>query len=190
MEEACLYECDANMGAFRKYSDEEKALCTADGVAVGATVTKADGSSYTCVEKWDKSENVENAWEIHQMPIKASYADAFYRACANDYFCDSGSFWTCEALYHQELERNATRAAELAANKTKAEEEEAARLKAELEAEKDKGLPAWAIALIVVLSAAGLLCCILFVVLVVKEKQGKPMFVTMPDDKDVQMNKA
>ena len=31
----------------------------------------------------------------------------------------------------------------------------------------------------------------LFVVLVAKEKQGKPMFVTMPDDnKDAQMNKA
>ena len=162
MEEACLYECDANMGAFRKYTDEEKALCTADGVAVGATVTKADGSSYTCVKKGD-SENAENAWEIHQMPIKASYADAFYRACANDYFCDSGSFWTCHAEYHAHLKS---------------------------EAEKDKGLPAWAIALIVVLSAAGLLCCILFVVLVVKEKQGKPMFLTMPDDKDVQMNKA
>ena len=189
MEEACLYECDANLGAFRKYSDEEKALCTADGVAVGATVTKADGSSYTCVKKGD-SENAENAWEIHQMPIKASYADAFYRACANDYFCDSGSFWTCDAEYHAHLKSEAARAAELAANKTKADEEEAARLKAELEAEKDKGLPAWAIALIVVLSAAGLLCCILFVVLVVKEKQGKPMFVTMPDDKDVQMNKA
>ena len=162
MEEACLYECDANLGAFRKYSDEEKALCTADGVAVGATVTKADGSSYTCVKKGD-SENAENAWEIHQMPIKASYADAFYRACANDYFCDSGSFWTCHAEYHAHLKS---------------------------EAEKDEGLPAWAIALIVVLSAAGLLCCILFVVLVVKEKQGKPMFLTMPDDKDVQMNKA
>ena len=81
------------------------------------------------------------------MPIKASYADAFYRACANDYFCDSGSFWDCHAEYHAHL-------AELAANKTKAEE----KLKLELEAEKknkDKGLPAWAIALIVVLSLLG-----------------------------------
>jgi len=175
VEEACMYECDANMGVFRKYTDEEKALCTADGVAANATVTKADGSTYTCV-------GAENAWEIHQMPIKASYADAFYRACANDYFCDSGSFWDCHAEYHAHL-------AELAANKTKAEE----KLKLELEAEKknkDKGLPAWAIALIVVLSLLGLLCCTLFLVLVVKEKQGKPMFVTMADDKDVQMNKA
>ena len=37
------------------------------------------------------------------MPIKASYADAFYRACANDQFCDSGSFWDCKGLYHQYL---------------------------------------------------------------------------------------
>ena len=213
VEEACMYECDASMGAFRKYTDEEKALCKADGVAAGATVTKSDGSTYTCVKQSD--ENAENAWEIHQvgltltrnahpnpnpnpnpsqMPIKASYADAFYRACANDYFCDSGSFWTCHAEYHAHLEA---------------------------EKNKDTDLPAWAIALIAVLAvlgtpvpssplaqprrpaappcraallippcAAGLICCILFVVLVVKEKQGKPMFVTMADDKDVQMNKA
>ena len=106
------------------------------------------------------------------MPIKASYADAFYRACANDYFCDSGSFWDCHAEYHAhlaELAANKTKAEEEAAaklkleleaekKKTKAEEEEAAKLKLELEAEKknkDKGLPAWAIALIVVLSLLG-----------------------------------
>ena len=67
VEEACMYECDANMGAFRKYTDEEKALCTADGVAAGATVTKADGSTYTCVEQSDA--NAENAWEIHQVRL-------------------------------------------------------------------------------------------------------------------------
>ena len=33
-------------------------------------------------------------------------------------------------------------------------------------------------------------CCIGVVMLVMKEKQGKPMFVNMPAEKDVQMNKA
>jgi hypothetical protein len=31
------------------------------------------------------------------------YADAFYRACANDRFCDTGSFWSCKGQYHQYL---------------------------------------------------------------------------------------
>jgi len=31
------------------------------------------------------------------------YADAFYRACANDQFCDTGSFWSCKGQYHQYL---------------------------------------------------------------------------------------
>ena len=37
---------------------------------------------------------------------------------------------------------------------------------------------------------AGLTCCIGVVMLVMKEKQGKPLFVTMPADNDVQMSKA
>ena len=177
VEEACMYECEASISAFRKYSNEEKALCKADGVAVGATVTKpSDGSTYTCVADAWKPKNSENSWEIHQMPIKASYADAFYRACANDQFCDSGSFWACEGLYHQHLNTEA----ELAANKTRddaaaaeaktaaaeaakakaaadlaAESKLAAELEADLKAEKDKGLEGWAIALIVILLLLG-----------------------------------
>jgi len=192
VEEACLYECDVNMGHFRKYTDEEKALCKADGVAVGANVTKADGSSYTCVADAWEPKNSENAWEIHQMPIKASYADAFYRACANDQFCDSGSFWACKGLYHQHLDAEAALTAELAANETKAAEALEAQLAADLKAEQDKkDLPDWAIALIIILGLLGLTCCIGVAMLVTKEKQGKPMFVTMDvPDKDVQMNKA
>ena len=93
--------------------------------AAGANVTLKDGSTYTCVKDPWAPKNAENKWEIHQMPIKASYADAFYRAhpnpnpktnpdpktnpnpnhryadafyraCANDQFCDTGSFWSCK----------------------------------------------------------------------------------------------
>jgi len=135
VEEACMYECEASISAFRKYSDEEKALCKADGVAVGATVTKpSDGSTYTCVADAWKPKNSENSWEIHQMPIKASYADAFYRACANDQFCDSGSFWACEGLYHQHLNTEA----ELAANKTRDDAAAAAAKTAAAEAAEAK----------------------------------------------------
>ena len=156
MEEACLYECEASISAFRKYSDEEKALCKADGVAVGATVTKpSDGSTYTCVADAWKPKNSENSWEIHQMPIKASYADAFYRACANDQFCDSGSFWDCKGLYHEHLDAEAALALELAAKETAAAAAAEAQLAADLKAEKDKGLEAWAICLIIILALLG-----------------------------------
>ena len=155
VEEACMYECEASISAFRKYSDEEKALCKADGVAVGANVKKADGSTYTCVpDAWDPK-NSENSWEIHQMPIKASYADSFYRACANDQFCDSGSFWDCKGLYHEHLDAEAALANETAANETAAAAAAEARLAADLKAEQDKGLEAWAIALIVILGTLG-----------------------------------
>ena len=161
VEEACMYECEANIGAFRKYTDEEKTLCTAEGVAVGATVTKpSDGSSYTCVDGgidgWTGlPKNDEGVWQIKHMPIKASYADAFYRACFNDQFCDSGSFWDCKAKYHEHLDEVAAlavKAAELKANETAAAE---AQLAADLKAEKDKGLEGWAIALIVILLLLG-----------------------------------
>jgi len=199
VEEACMYECEANIGAFRKYTDEEKALCTADGVAIAATVTKDGGSSYTCVDGgidgWTGlPKNDEGVWQIHQMPIKASYADAFYRACANDQFCDSGSFWDCKAKYHEHLNEEAAlavKAAELKANETKAELAATAaaetKLAADLKAEKDKGLEAWAICLIIILALLGVTCCIGVVMLVSKEKQGKPMFMEMPADNSVQM---
>jgi len=110
VEEACMYECEVSMGLYRRFTDEQHTLCAkeVDGgppAAAGANVTLQDGSTYTCVkDPWaDPPKNEENKWEIHQMPIKASYADAFYRACANDQFCDSGSFWDCKGLYHQYL---------------------------------------------------------------------------------------
>lgn len=175
VEEACFYECDVNMGLFRRFTDDQHTACTAEGVAVGATVLLADGTDYTCVEEWGA--NAENKWEIHQMPIKASYADAFFRACANDYFCDAGGFWDCHANYWEhEAWKAEVLANETAANKTKADEE-ADRLAKELEAEKDKGLPVWAIILIILFGMLGVICCFGTLCLVTKEKQGKPLFV-------------
>jgi folate receptor len=205
VEEACFYECDVNMGLYRRFTDAQHAACTAEGVAVGATVTLADGSAYTCTDEWGA--NAENKWEIHQMPIKASYADAFYRACANDLFCDAGSFWTCKANYHAHLaemaeklanetaanataeaERVAQLAADLEKEKEKeaaaaanatAEAERAAQLAADLEKEENKGLEPWAMALIIVFAVLGVVCAAGLCLVVSKEKAGKPMFVDL-----------
>ena len=91
--EACMYECEVNTGLYRKYTDAQHAACSADGVAVGAAVTLSDGTAYTCTVHWGG--NHENRWQLHEMPIKASYADAWYRACVDDLFpggenCDGG----------------------------------------------------------------------------------------------------
>lgn len=60
MDEACFYECDHNIGKFRKYPQ--------------------------CFE----ANGDPNAWQIVNLPIKASYCDAWYNACQNDKFCTDG----------------------------------------------------------------------------------------------------
>ena len=68
--ENCFYECDKNVGKWRKHSD--------------------------CNEK-DADVNNHNAWQIEAMPIRASTADAMYEACKDDYFPDSKGMWGTEA---------------------------------------------------------------------------------------------
>ena len=100
VKEACLYQCDVNVALYRKYTDAQHFACSHEGVGDGQAVTLSDGTAYTCiVSKWGG--NDENKWQINAMPIKASYADAWYRACAGDYItggagsgCD-GSLYSC-----------------------------------------------------------------------------------------------
>ena len=128
-----MYECEVNTGLYRKYTDDQHKACS-NGTADGAAVILSDGTAYTCiVGAWGG--NDENKWQLHNMPIKASYADAWYRACANDLFpggdgCD-GDMFACAGSYHVQLA-------------------------ADLENEKNTGLETWAIALIVVIPS--LLC--------------------------------
>jgi folate receptor len=115
VEEACFYECEPNAGLFRRFTDEQHTLCTADGIADGAIVTLANGASYQCVASaWGGNE--ENRWELFRMPISAAYADAWYRACANDLFCGDGNYFGCSHDYHARLDAQTAEAAALAAN--------------------------------------------------------------------------
>ena len=91
--EACFYECDVNLGHFRRYTDAE--VAAAD-----------DGSSAA----W-------NTWQINQMPIKASYCDSFYTACYHDYFHTSGMFWTGYDAYEVAYADAVAAAKKKAANK-------------------------------------------------------------------------
>lgn len=57
-EESCFYECDRNMGKWRKHT--------------------------SCKD----AKNQSNGWQIESMPIKASYCNGWFDACKDDMFCE------------------------------------------------------------------------------------------------------
>lgn len=67
VQEACFYECDLNTGLWRKYAPHV----------------------------FNSSDENHNLWEVYRMPIKASYCDAWFSACRNDYFCGGGNYFEC-----------------------------------------------------------------------------------------------
>jgi len=84
VQEACFYECEPNAGLFRKF----KAQAT-DPNPFGANAQML----------FDPDNDETNAWEIHQMPIKASFCNAWHQACYNDFFCSqaNGNYFSCSA---------------------------------------------------------------------------------------------
>ena len=152
VQEACFYECEVNAGLYRRFTDEQHAACSATGVADGATVSLASGGSYTCVPSaWGG--NAENKWELFEMPIKASFADAWHRACANDLFCGGGDFFECAGNYHEQLAADALAA--------------------------ESALPVYGIVIIVVVSVLALVCILCVLCMIRKEKKGEPVFTNM-----------
>merc|ERR1712085_231258 len=133
VQEACFYECDPNMGFYRRFPN--------GGAPSAVNGTVFDEERYTDGE--------HNKWEVFGMPIKASFCDSWHQACSADMFCssDSGNFFSCAAEY-VELDKTQTVIV--------TEETEP-----------------WI--LVVLISGIVLvLGCIL--VLVYREKKGKPMF--------------
>lgn len=88
VQEACFYECDANVGFYRKYdADHYDPRCDAQS----GNYSPMYAASRLCSH---------NTWELHQMPIKASYCDAWYAACRADHFCAgrNGDFFSCAGV--------------------------------------------------------------------------------------------
>mmetsp|Transcript_6118 Transcript_6118/g.13349 ORF Transcript_6118/g.13349 Transcript_6118/m.13349 type:complete len:279 (+) Transcript_6118:105-941(+) len=115
--EACLYECEPSAGLYRLWDEAE-----------------SDHPDY-------------NEWQLHKMPIKKSFCDSWYTACANDYFCGSGDYFECAAYY----DANAEKAA----------------------AEGDNNGLVIGLSVVGAIAAVGLLFAFY---LVRREKQGKPVF--------------
>lgn len=79
--EACFYQCDTNAGLFRKHKAD-------------AAHPDPFGGAHPL---YDPTDEDTNAWRMKDMPIKASFCDAWWNACQEDYFCtsDGGSFFSC-----------------------------------------------------------------------------------------------
>mmetsp|Transcript_27758 Transcript_27758/g.52296 ORF Transcript_27758/g.52296 Transcript_27758/m.52296 type:complete len:294 (+) Transcript_27758:70-951(+) len=125
--ESCLYECEPSAGLFRKYNE-----------------TQTDDPDY-------------NTWQLHKMPIRKSFCDSWYTACANDYFCGEGDFFACSADYDKTQAMIASKEA------------------AALEEEENKKMTGLVIGLIVVgaLAVVGVNAAAF---LYYREKQGNPVF--------------
>jgi len=132
VQEACLYECDVNTANYRKCTDEQ-----ADNNVVLEDGTDCSG----------------NKWQMYKMPIKASYCNAWYDACFDDYFCGNGDFFSCAMIPPEEEP-----------------------LVIEGSSKKSKKTPQSAIALIVCLLAAVLCLCFCASFMVKRERQGEPIF--------------
>jgi len=123
VQEACMYECSPHAGQYRRYSDGEVSAFAAFQAVEGnptdpcytSPFPAADDARYSgsfTHEGVDYAKSVfygdgcygPNKWQMYQMPIKASYCDAFHTACANDLFCGSGDFFSCAYDYRTDQE--------------------------------------------------------------------------------------
>jgi len=130
VQEACLYECDVNAGLYRKCTDAQA----------------ADETNEACYE---------NTWEMYKMPIKASYCDAWYDACFDDYFCggSDGNFFSCAEYYSNQKDKK-----------------------------DDDELPEWGIILIAILAGCLFVGCVFLGYTVYQERKGEPVFMPLHAD--------
>lgn len=140
VQEACMYECDVNLANYRR--------CTDDEAAAGAVLDAGLPTETDCTD---------NYWQIWEMPIKASYCDAWYDACYEDYFCGAGSYFSCAADLSPS---DSPEVVEVEVSKKKTKKE----------------LPASMIILIVVLGVLFVLISVLVCFMYSSERKGKPVF--------------
>jgi folate receptor len=97
-----------------------------------------------------------NEWVVSGMPIKGDYCDNWFESCQYDAFCGDGDFFSCSAEYQ-------------AADATKT---------------SNSSLSSGAIAGIVIGSVAGFLLLVFSIVLIYRERKGRPVFAAAMDAQD------
>lgn len=145
--EACFYECEPAVGFYRKYPEHA-------GVGVDGRAP-FDPACDPYSEDFDESKDCEhNSWQVEQMPIKASYCDAWFTACKHDLFCgsNSGSFFECARIYE---------------------------LEAQEDNNSDEGLSRAALIGVIVGGVLLGLLVVFVIVLVVRERQGQSVFAPL-----------
>ena len=204
IQEACFYECSPHAGSYRRYDDKTVAAFAAfmaeTGTGEGPCYTgvydkddamyqgtfEHDGATYQKSVFYGDGCYGPNRWQMYKMPIKASYCDSFYTACKDDLFCANAGggngYFGCaadsrEGVAAAEAEGYSAeiKAEVRAMNVTAAEASVIAAALAAAEAEAAT-IPDWAIAIIVVLGVAFVLCMFAVFIIVSREKAGKPMF--------------
>jgi len=133
VQESCFYECDLNAGLFRRFAPDI----------------------------FNASNPDHNSWEMYQMPIKASYCDAWYTACRHDSFCasDGGDYFSCAKIYEEHDNQSGS--------------------------DGDNSLQTGVIIGIVLASLAAVAASALLCVLVRKEQTGHPLFSPLVQPKSV-----
>jgi len=161
VQEACFYECDPNAGLWRKYHPSI----------------------------YNASNKNHNEWQMHKMPIKASYCDAWFTACRNDKFCASGggSYFSCAAEY-KKVDKFVEVQAQLKLANEKAQKESSrlAEMEAKLKIAEDKAQDSDDpdTATIIGFASAGVVIfglCVFGGCLISKERSGKPLFGRLLD---------
>jgi len=163
VQEACFYECDPNAGLFRKWN-----------------ATEYDGRCDKSAQQYDEAHATankcdHNAWQMHKMPIKASYCDAWLTACAKDRFCSAsdGDYFTCGTHY----------AAYDAAVELEKKQKELQRKQEELEqSQAEEDVKPWILVLIIALGCIALLALCGGVCLIMRERSGSPVFAKHVDE--------
>jgi folate receptor len=170
VQEACFYECDPNAGLYRKYDASiYNPKCDAYAAEYDESYAKANDCDH-------------NAWQMHDMPIKASYCDAWFAACREDKFCahDDGDYFSCAALYKQIDESKLEK--DLDESKKEISSLKAEKDKLVAQSEESDGLGVLVIMGITVPSVLALVACASALFLVKQEKAGKPIFARLMDN--------
>jgi folate receptor len=98
VQEACFYECEPNIGLYRKYVEQGQPQYEGGDAETYNPACDPYALEYNASLTCD-----HNTWQVSGMPIKASYCDAWWLACRDDYFCahDGGSYFSCAEEYEE-----------------------------------------------------------------------------------------
>lgn len=166
-QEACFYECDTNIGYWRKYYDLDLGMpdnldndtnrikyfakCNEDDEVWNGD--KEAAKEYIKSNKASCGEDGHNRWQVYKAPIKKSYCDSWYAACRKDLFCGNGTYFECPREYVDEDKDEETIVQEISTG---------------------------AIAGIVIGALVIVIVLIVLALMILRERMGKPVFRPLP----------